>query len=116
MFNKIQYAVLIAGICSLFMAIFMVICVWMMGHFMDSSPINRRNLMVELNNGNPEAIVYYEENYINDDEYIFSGPVTIQMCCDKYGLDTEMVTEMFDNSKYDDFQVFFNKVLKKNYI
>jgi len=70
------------------------------------------HFMISINNGDEEAINRYKEEYISRDKYLFNGPVTVELCCEKYDLDVTETKIAFAESDYDSFQKFFNKEIK----
>ena len=67
----------------------------------------------DLTNGDPEAIERYLDLYISRDRYLYNGPLTISLCCEKYNLDYDTVYTEYTNSDYDTFQEFFDAEIKK---
>jgi len=63
--------------------------------------------MMDLNNGDREAIERYESHYIARDKYLFNGPLTIELMAEKYNIDFEELYEIYEESGYESAQKFF---------
>lgn len=77
------------------------------------STSDKYQLMMSLNKGDTDALYYYEDRYIANDIYLYDGPLTVKLCCEKYGYDFDTVYEDFDKSDYDSFQKYFDRELKQ---
>ena len=75
-------------------------------------PTSRHQLEIGINNGDEEAIERYNSKYIMKDKYLFDDSVTIELCCKKYGLNIQHITEEFEQSEYTSFQEFFDNEIK----
>lgn len=76
------------------------------------STIVMNSLRMELNEGNADAIERYKSVYIENDKYLFNGPLTIELCAEKYNLNFDEVYNDFINSGYDNFQNYFDIEIK----
>lgn len=76
------------------------------------SSVERYHFMCDLNDNEEEAIERYEEAYISRDVYLFDGPCTIKMCCKKYNLDYDVISQDYKESNYQSFQEYFDNEIK----
>ena len=72
----------------------------------------KKDLMIQLEEGNDLAIEYYVTQYIENDKYIFDGPITAALMAQRYGIDTAKLSEMYEESGYETLQEFYENVIK----
>ena len=71
----------------------------------------RNDLREDLDAGDVEAIEYYKSEYIADDVYLYSGPITFKLMCEKYGLDFDTIYELYKDTDMS-AQQFYNRIVK----
>ena len=70
--------------------------------------VARNQLREQLNNRDEEAITYYTEYFIDRNNYLFNGPLTIELMAEKYGYDFSDLHLRYVCSSYDTVQEFYN--------
>ena len=70
----------------------------------------RSDFMNDIESGDADAIERYRDKFIEPDRYIYDGPITIKMMCEKYELDYESVWTLYKKSNMT-AQDFYNKVI-----
>jgi len=83
----------------------------MVTDFETYSSTAKSHLRIELNEGKQEAIDRYWY-YINKDEYLFNGSVTIHMMAEKYGLDGKELYKIYEASDCETAQEFFEEYVQ----
>lgn len=89
----------IANIIAVIIIIF--IAVDFFKHYEKYDSVSRYYLMLDLENGNDEALEYYKDKYISDDIYLFDGDISFDLFAEKYnieGEEKEMVKQDYKNS------------------
>lgn len=74
---------------------------------------DRNVLLMQLNNGDEDAIEYYYSTYIKRDVYLFDGPLTIELMAKKNGLDYSNLYDRYKQSGYDNAQKFFDRYVNE---
>jgi len=74
--------------------------------------VARKSFKNDLNNGDEEAIERYKNEYIENDKYLFNGPLTIKLMAEKYDLDSNELYEIYVDSDYDTAQDFYKHYVK----
>lgn len=74
--------------------------------------VARKQLMLDINKGDKEAIAFYRDNYINRDIYLFDGNFTLEMMANRHGLDVEALKESYEESGYTHIQDFFDNEIE----
>ena len=74
--------------------------------------VARKQLMLDINKGDKEAIAFYRDNYINRDIYLFDGNFTLEMMANRHGLDVETLKESYEESGYTHIQDFFDNEIE----
>lgn len=72
-----------------FIAITILIIIFiidMFKHYEKYDSVARYQLMLDLEQGDTEAIEYYKDNYIKDDLYLFDGDISFDMFAEKYNI------------------------------
>ena len=72
----------------------------------------KADLLRGLEANNQEMLEYYKEAYIEKDIYLFNGPLTFNLMCEKYELDVELYTALYDDAEYSSIQDFYNDIVK----
>lgn len=90
---------------------FAIGCIHIITDIEKFSSISQYHLLLDLNDGDQEAIDRYQY-YIDKDDYLFDGPLTIHMMAEKYGLDGDVLYETYLNSEYESAQKFYNEYVK----
>lgn len=70
------------------------------------------HLMIALNDGDKDAEIYYMTKYILNDDYLYDGPVTLKLVAQKYNLNEEELTELWEDGDYKSMDKFVKKVVK----
>lgn len=79
--------------------IIVIFVVDMFQHYEKYDSVARYQLMLDLERGDEKAREYYQDNYINDDLYLFDGDISFDMFADKYGIaDKDSVYQQYKNS------------------
>ena len=79
--------------------IIVIFVVDMFRHYEKYDSVARYQLMLDLERGDEKAKEYYQDNYINDDLYLFDGDISFDMFADKYGItDKDSVYQEYKNS------------------
>ena len=79
--------------------ILVIFVVDMFRHYEKYDSVARYQLMLDLERGDEKAKEYYQDNYINDDLYLFDGDISFDMFADKYNIiDKDNVYQEYKNS------------------
>ena len=70
------------------------------------------HLMIALNDGDKDAEIYYMTKYILNDDYLYDGPVTLKLVAQKYNLNEEELTKLWEDGDYKSMDKFVKKVVK----
>lgn len=84
-------------------------------HYEKYDSIARYNLMLDLEKGDTEAFIYYYNNYISKDIYLFDGDISFNMFCIKYNIQNKKeVYQQYkqSNKSLNDFVKGYKKELK----
>ena len=65
--------------------------------------------MKDLNARESDAIELYRTEYIAYDDYIFDGPLTIELMAEKYNLNSKELWSVYQASGIDSAQEFYSK-------
>ena len=96
-------------------AVIMIIgCIF--GHFTKNwecyNSVARKQLQMDVNKGDEDAIKFYRDNYIHRDIYLFDGPMTIELMANRHSMDADYLQTAFDESGYEHIQDWYDEVLK----
>lgn len=72
----------------------------------------RADLLRGLESNDPEMLEYYKIAYIDKNIYLFDGPLTFKLMCEKYDLDVKLYTTLYDEAEYTSIQDFYNDIVK----
>ena len=103
-----------ATICALALLVIMCTCgiFNVLGHIEMYDQTAKYQLMLSLENGDPDAMEYYQHTYTDKDIYLFDGPISRQIVADKYGYTIDQINHMYYMSDYSSLTDFVKNVLK----
>ena len=105
----------IKGFCIIICSVLVTMTTYeFINHYEKYDTIAKNQLMLALNNNDAEAILYYKENYTNDNVYLYNGDLSFDLFADNNdftNLEKCLAYEVYKNSGLS-LQKFANKYNK----
>ena len=67
--------------------------------------------MQDLESGNEEAMALYKRDYIDKNEYLYNGDITLKLMAEKFNIDFEVLKSFYNTTSLESLQELHDKYL-----